>query len=49
LAQRPGAYVILKYLRPVIKRKETGTLSCPPVPPAVLERSFADVSVLAGL
>ncbi|MGE0684100.1 MAG: IS66 family transposase, partial [Candidatus Binatia bacterium] len=49
LAQRPGAYVILKYVRPVIKRKETGTLSCPPAPPAVLERSFADVSVLAGL
>lgn len=49
LAQRPGAYVILKYLRPVIKRKASGTLSCPPAPPAVLERSFADVSVLAGL
>jgi transposase len=49
LAQRPGAYVILKYIRPVIKRKATGTLSCPPAPPAVLERSLADVSVLAGL
>ena len=49
LAQRPGAYVILKYVRPVIKRKATATLSCPPAPPAVLERSFADVSVLAGL
>lgn len=49
LAQRPGAYVILKYVRPVIKRKATATLSCPPALPAVLERSFADVSVLAGL
>lgn len=49
LAQRPGAYVILKYVRPVIKRKETAELSCPPAPPAVLDRSFADVSVLAGL
>lgn len=49
LAQRPGAYVILKYVRPVIKRKEWGTLSCPPAPPAVFERSFADVSFLAGL
>jgi transposase len=49
LAQRPGAYVVLKYVRPVIKRKETGTLSCPPAPPAVLERSLADVSLLAGL
>jgi transposase len=49
LAQRPGAYVILKYVRPVLKRKETQELSCPPAPPAVLEKSFADVSVLAGL
>src|SRR5512139_75503 len=49
LAQRPGAYVILKYVRPVIKRKDTATLACPPAPPAVLERSLADVSLLAGL
>jgi transposase len=49
LAQRPGAYVILKYVRPVIKRKATQALSCPPAPPAVLEKSWADVSVLAGL
>lgn len=49
LAQRPGAYVILKYRRPVIKRKDTEELSCPPAPPAVFEKSFADVSVLAGL
>jgi transposase len=49
LAQRPGAYVILKYRRPVIKRKETQVLSCPPAPPAVFEKSFADVSLLAGL
>jgi transposase len=49
LAQRPGAYVILKYRRPVIKRKDTEALSCPPAPPAVFEKSFADVSVLVGL
>jgi transposase len=49
LAQRPGAYVILKYRRPLIKRKETEVLSCRPAPPAVFEKSFADVSVLAGL
>ena len=48
LAQRPGAYVILKYRRPVIKRKDTEVLSCPPAPPAVFEKSFADVSVLGG-
>jgi transposase len=49
VAQRPGAYVILKYIRHVIKRKDTEALSCLPAPPAVLEKSFADVSVLAGL
>ena len=49
LAQRPGAYVILKYRRPVIKRKDTEVLSCPPAPPAVFEKSFPDVSLVAGL
>ncbi|HXG18734.1 MAG TPA: IS66 family transposase [Methylomirabilota bacterium] len=49
LAQRPGAYVILKYRRPLINRKDTEALSCPPAPPAVFEKSFADVSVLVGL
>ena len=49
LAQRPGAYVVLKYLRKVVKLKETEALSCPPAPPAVLERNMADVSLLAGL
>ena len=49
LAQRPGAYVLLKYVRQVIKCKDTDLISCPPAPPAVLEKSFADVSVLAGL
>jgi transposase len=49
LAQRPGAYVILKYIRPPIKRKDTDGLTCPPAPPAVFEKSFADVSVIAGL
>jgi transposase len=49
LAQRPGAYVILKYTRPVIKCKETAVLSCPPAPAAVFEKSLADVSVIVGL
>src|SRR5512132_3323845 len=49
LAQRPGAYVILKYRRPVIRRKDTEVLRCPPAPPAVFEKRFADVSLLAGL
>jgi transposase len=49
LAQRPGSYVLLRYVRPVYKRKSDGEFSCAPAPPAVLERSFADVSFLAGL
>lgn len=49
LAQRSSAYVILKYRRPVIKRKDTEVLSCPPAPPAVFEKSFPDVSLLANL
>ena len=49
LAQRPGAYVLLKYRRPVVKRKDTEALSCPPAPPAVFGKSVADVSLLVGL
>jgi len=49
LAQRPGSYVVLKYVRPVVKLTHTATLSCPSAPPAVLEGGRADVSFLAGL
>ncbi len=49
LAQRPGAYVVLRYIRRVYKRKSDGEFSCLPAPPAVLEKSCADVSFLAGL
>ena len=49
LAQRPGSYVVLRYVRKVYKRKGDGEFSCPPAPPAVLEKSCADVSFLAGL
>ena len=49
LAQRPGSYVVLKYVRKVLKHKDTGTISCAPAPAGVLERSHADVSLLAGL
>ena len=49
LAQRPGAYVVLKYVRPVIKRRETQTLHCPPAPVGVIEVSRADVSFIAGV
>jgi transposase len=49
LAPRPGAYVMLNYVRPVIKGKDTAVLLCAPAPPAVFEKSFAAVSVLAGV
>jgi len=49
LAQRPGSYVVLKYVRPLIKRHDTQALSCPPAPLGVLEGSRADVSFVAGV
>ena len=49
LAQRPGSYVVLKYVRPVVKLKATQVLSCPPAPQGVIEGSRADVSFLAGM
>jgi len=49
LAQRPGSYVILKYVRPVIKRRDTQTISCPPAPVGVIDGSRADVSFIAGM
>lgn len=49
LAQRPGSYVVLKYVRPVIKRLDTQVISAAPAPQGVLEGSRADVSFLAGL
>ena len=48
LAQRPSAYVILKYVRKVIKRKETQKIITTPAPENVLGKSFADVSFIAG-
>ena len=49
LAQRPGSYVILKYVRPLIKRRDTQVLSCPPAPVGVIDGSRADVSFVAGM
>jgi transposase len=49
LAQRPGSYVILKYVRPVIKIKATEELRCAAAPAGVIEGSRADVSFAAGL
>ena len=49
LAQQPGSYVVLKYVRRVVKRRDTEEIHTPPAPTNVLERSAADVSVLAGM
>lgn len=49
LAQRPGSYVVLKYVRPLVKLRETQTLHCAPAPVGVIEGSRADVSFIAGL
>lgn len=49
LAQRPGSYVVLKYVRRVLKRRDTGSLHCPAAPVGVIEGSRADVSFIAGL
>jgi transposase len=49
LAQRPGSYVVLKYVRPLMKRLDTQVLSCPPAPRGVLDGSRADVSFIAAL
>ena len=49
LAQQPGAYVVLRYIQPVVKLKDGGALVSAPAPAAVLEKSYADVSLLAGM
>ena len=49
LAQRPGSYVVLKYVRPVVKLRADATLHCPPAPQGVFEGGRADVSFIAGL
>ena len=49
LLQNPATYQIVKLLRPVVKLKEDGSFSCPPLPAEVFEGSHADASFLAGL
>ena len=49
LAQRPASYEVLKYVRPVVKRRDTGELASARAPANVLERTAADVSLLAGM
>lgn len=49
LAQQPGAYKVLEIVRPVVKLAQTGALTAPAAPAAVLPDSYADVSLLAGM
>lgn len=49
LSQRPGSYVVLRYVRKIYKKKKSGEFACSPAPPAVFDKSYADVSFLAGL
>jgi len=49
LAQEPGSYKVLKYVRQVVKRRDTGELLAPQSPPNVLDRTCVDVSFLAGM
>jgi transposase len=49
LAQRPASYVIIEYHRPVVKHKKSERIKTPPAPATIFERTFADVSFLAGL
>ena len=49
IAQRPGAYHVIAYHRPVVKLKATGQILGLPAPQGVLEGSRADVSFGAGL
>jgi transposase len=49
LAQRPGSYVVLKYVRPLVKLRAEQRLVCAAAPVNVLEGSRADVSFLVGM
>lgn len=49
VAQEIGSYRVLRYVMKTYKRKDTGELLVCPAPANVLERSCADVSLLAGM
>jgi transposase len=49
LAQRPGSYVVLKYTRPVVKHKSDKRLSTMAAPAGLWDKSFMDVSFVAGM
>ncbi len=49
IAQERGAYYIKRWMQPKIKLIEKNVIVAPPAPEAVLERTYADVSVLVGI
>ncbi len=49
LCQKPAAYVIKRIVRQTFKRRDTGALTTAPPIASVLEKSYADVSLLAGM
>ena len=49
IAQRPASYVVLKYIMTVVKSKQTQKIKYSPAPTNIIEKSYADVSFLAGL
>lgn len=49
LCQRSGSYYVKRTLRPVVKIGASGEVKNAPAPDAVFERSYADVTLLAGI
>jgi hypothetical protein len=49
LARQPGSHVVLRFERPVVKRKEDGLMATVPAPVGVLDHAQVDVSFLAGM
>lgn len=49
LARQPGSHVVLKYLRPVVRRKADGAMTTVAAPLGVLDHAQVDVSFVAGM
>jgi len=49
LAQRPASFELMKYIREVYKLRDSGRIVTTAAPSAVLDKCWADVSMLAGL
>ena len=49
LAQRRSHYLVLKFIRSVVKHRPSQRLTTPPAPEALWEGTIADVSLVAGL